>query len=76
MAGTVQKAFRLPEDVAQVLEGQPNATNYVVAAIREKTQRDEEERFRASARRIASLPAEERNVDFALDAQSEAALEK
>jgi hypothetical protein len=42
-------------------------------ALRDKFMRDDEERFRTSARRIAIGPADERDVDFALAAQSEAA---
>ena len=71
MASTIQKAFRLPVDVAEVLDTKGNITDYVITALREKFRRDEEERFRASARRIANLPAEEQDVEFAIAAQAE-----
>jgi hypothetical protein len=74
MATTIQKAFRLPEDVVSVLNEQPNATQFVVEAVREKVWRDEIERFRESARRIAGNSQAERDVDFAFAAQSQAAL--
>ncbi|HSI73984.1 MAG TPA: hypothetical protein VK934_12475 [Fimbriimonas sp.] len=75
MAATVQKAFRLPADVAARLDEKVNATEYVVQALREKLQREEEERFRASARRIAQLSAEERDVEFAHRPQAEVVIE-
>jgi hypothetical protein len=74
MANTVQKSFRLPPDVASELEAKGNTTEYVVAALREKFFRDEEERFRESARRIAASPAEDRSVEYALEAQAEIVL--
>lgn len=74
MASTVQKAFRLPIDVAGALESKGNATEYVVQALREQIHRDEVERFRASAQRVAALPAEESDVEFAAEAQAEVAL--
>lgn len=75
MATSVQKAFRLPEDVAHELETKGNATEYVISALREKFERDEQERFRASARRVGLLAAEERDVEFAIHAQAEVAIE-
>lgn len=73
MSSTVQRAFRLPADVAETLRLKGNVTEYVVSALREKFLRDEEARFRASARRIAQQSAEERDVEFAFPAQAEAA---
>lgn len=70
---TIQRAFRLPSDVINVLESKANATEYLVQAIREKAEREEIERFRASARRIASQ-TENLDVEFALAAQAEVVL--
>ena len=74
MAATIQKAFRLPADLAGTLDTKGNATEFVVQALREKLHRDEVERFRASARRVAGLSGEEQDVEFAFEAQSEVAL--
>ncbi|HWD42006.1 MAG TPA: hypothetical protein VG944_24420 [Fimbriimonas sp.] len=71
MASTVQKAFRIPVDVAKTLESKGNSTEYLVNALREKFERDEEERFRLSARRISQGAREQRDVEFAVAAQSE-----
>ena len=71
MASTIQKAFRLPRDVAETLDEKGNCTEYVVAALREKFQRDEEERFRLSARRIVQASHDEKDVEFAFGAQAE-----
>jgi hypothetical protein len=71
MANTTQKAFRLPADVVEALATKSNSTEYVVEALREKFLRDEEERFRKSARRIAQSSVEERDVEFAIAAQAE-----
>lgn len=57
-----------------MLDAQNSATEYVVEAIREKVRKDKIERFRASARRIASLSREDQDVEFALEAQSEVVL--
>ncbi len=76
MASTVQKAFRLPIEVAEILESKGNATEYLVNALRDKFRRDEEERFRASARRIAQSSADEQDVEFGFAAQAEVALER
>ena len=73
MAKTIQKTYRLPVDVAERLDEKGNVTEYVVAALQEKFLRDEQERFRASARRIAASPSSERDVEFAFSAQAEVA---
>ena len=75
MADTIQKTFRIPKDMARELEAKGNQTEYVVAALREKLFQDEVERFKASARRIAQLPVEERDVEYAVAAQAEVASE-
>jgi hypothetical protein len=74
MSSTIQKSFRLPIDVIGVLDKQENATEFVVEAIREKQRRDEEELFRSSARRIASLTESgggEVDAEWAMAAQVE-----
>ncbi|CAN5380505.1 hypothetical protein BH11ARM2_BH11ARM2_03210 [soil metagenome] len=68
MPTTKQRSFRLPLDVNEHLEAVPNASEYVVQAIREKFERDEIERFRQSARRIAALPPEENEMEWAIPA--------
>ncbi|MEZ0324789.1 MAG: hypothetical protein ACAH95_02695 [Fimbriimonas sp.] len=42
MATTTQRGFRLPHDVADLLQQKPNATEYVIEAVREKAQRERE----------------------------------
>lgn len=71
MASTILRFFHLPVDVASFLDEQADATDYLIAAVREKKSREDEERFRASARRITSLSPRERDVDFAQMAQFE-----
>ncbi len=74
MSSTIQKSFRLPIDVIGVLDQQVNATEFVVEAIREKQRRDEEELFRSSARRIASLSDScggDADIEWAMAAQAE-----
>ncbi|RYG48189.1 hypothetical protein EON79_05235 [bacterium] len=70
---TLQKAFRLPVDIAEELErrGNGNATDYVVEALREKFKADERERFRRSFERLADLPSEATDMEWAMPAQSE-----
>jgi hypothetical protein len=69
------KTFRLPTDITEVLEAEiaegRGATEFVVQAIREKVRNDKIERLRQSARRIASLPNAEFDVEYALAAQTE-----
>ena len=48
MASTIQKTFRLPVDVAARLSQKQNATEYVVATLRDQLKRDEEAEFAAS----------------------------
>jgi hypothetical protein len=48
MASTIQRTFRLPVDVAERLSQKENATEYVVATLRERMKRDEDEAFAAS----------------------------
>ena len=42
MPALIHKGYRIPKDVADALDGKPNATEYVVAAVREKMARDEQ----------------------------------
>jgi len=53
MANTIQKAFRLPLDVVEVLDAQPNATEFVTFAIREKVKADREQAIEASLQCLA-----------------------
>ncbi|HSI73412.1 MAG TPA: hypothetical protein VK934_09560 [Fimbriimonas sp.] len=48
MTTTVQKGFRLPRDVVELLAQKPNATEYLIRAVREKAQREREEEIAAS----------------------------
>ena len=65
-----QKAFRLPEDVIGVLKEHSNATEYVVAAIREKAQRDKRRAAEESLACLGEDPEDNNISDFA-EAQRE-----
>jgi hypothetical protein len=52
MAITIQRGFRLPKDIADLLQQKPNATEYVIEAVREKAQREREAEIAAG---LASL---------------------
>ncbi len=49
----VQKGFRLPKDVVELLSVMPNATEYVVNAVREKAARDREQEIAAGLECLA-----------------------
>ena len=64
MATKIAKAFRLPLDVVKVLEAQPKATEYLVEAIREKTEREHQQAIEVSLLSLA-FDGEENDIsDF------------
>jgi hypothetical protein len=54
MAIKQQRAFRLPEDVNEVLSKVKNSTQYVVDAIREKAERERQAEIEASLACLAN----------------------
>jgi len=58
MAIKQQRAFRLPEDVNEVLSKVKNSTQYVVDAIREKAERERQAEIAASLACLADDDAE------------------
>lgn len=67
MAIKQQRAFRLPEDVNEVLAKVKNSTQYVVDAIREKAERERQAEIEASLACLA-----EEDEDFSNLATSQA----
>jgi hypothetical protein len=68
MAIKIAKAFRLPQDVVRVLDAQPKATEYVVEAIREKAEREQQQAIEASLQCLA-FEGEENDISDFQDAQ-------
>ena len=67
MAIKQQRAFRLPEDVNEVLSKVKNSTQYVVDAIREKAERERQAEIEAS---LASLADDGEDFPELVAAQS------
>ena len=70
---TYQKAFRLPDDVIDVLREHSNATAYVIAAVREKAKRDKRAAEEATLERLGEHP-EDNDIEYFQRAQAEAIL--
>ena len=52
----VHKGFRLPQDVADAIERQPNQTDFVTEAVREKVDREERAMMEAGFALLANSP--------------------